>query len=239
MRPEDTLPPDAELVARLRAGDEDTFARVVRAWSPGMLHLARRHVADDATAVDAVQETWLAVLNGIDRFEERSSLKTWIFRILVNKAKTRGVREARTVPFSALTVEGDEPAVPEDRFRGADDQWPGHWSSPPRPLDTLPEQRLLGREVRQHLVEALDDPDAETRISVIWALGSSGDASAIPHVERMYASGDAGVRKMAVYALGALPGDAQLETLQHALEDDAVDVRWNAAVGLARHLRPE
>jgi HEAT repeat protein len=99
---------------------------------------------------------------------------------------------------------------------------------PPLPADALP-----------RLIEALDDPDAETRISVIWALGSSGDPAAVPHLQRMYASGDAGERKMAVYALGALPGDEQIQTLQAALEDDAVDVRWNAAVGLARHGREE
>ena len=99
---------------------------------------------------------------------------------------------------------------------------------PPLPADALPK-----------LVEALDDPDAETRISVIWALGSSGDASVIPHLQNTFTSGDAGVRKMAVYALGALPGDTQIPTLQTALQDDAVDVRWNAAVGLARHGRPE
>ena len=99
---------------------------------------------------------------------------------------------------------------------------------PPLPAEALP-----------RLIDALEDPDAETRISVMWALGSSGDSAAVPHLQRMYASGDAGVRKMAVYALGALPGDAQTETLQRALEDDAVDVRWNAAVGLARHGRRE
>jgi RNA polymerase sigma-70 factor (ECF subfamily) len=157
-----TVTDDAAVVAALRRGDEAVFADLVTAYSTSLLRLAQDFVRTRSVAEEVVQETWLAVLNGIDRFEERSSLKTWIFRILVNKAKTRGMREARTVPFSALTVEGDEPAVPEERFRGLDDQWPGHWASPPRPLDTLPEPRLLGREVRQHLVAALETlPDTQ------------------------------------------------------------------------------
>jgi HEAT repeat protein len=85
------------------------------------------------------------------------------------------------------------------------------------------------------LTGALEDPDDETRISVIWALGSSGDPAVIPTLEPLYASQDAGIRKMVVYALGALPGEAQLDTLRTALEDAAPDVRWNAAVALARH----
>ena len=87
------------------------------------------------------------------------------------------------------------------------------------------------------LTQALDDPDSETRISVIWALGSSGDPAVVPRLLPMYAAaaGDAGVRKMVVYALGALPGDAQLDTLRTALNDGVHDVRWNAAVALARH----
>ncbi len=85
------------------------------------------------------------------------------------------------------------------------------------------------------LTSALDDADDETRISVIWALGSSGDATVIPRLNALYDSSDAGVRKMVVYALGALPGETQMATLQTALQDTAPDVRWNAAVALARH----
>jgi RNA polymerase sigma-70 factor, ECF subfamily len=153
---------DAVVVAALRSGDEAAFAELVGAYSNSLLRLAQDFVRTRSVAEEVVQETWLAVLNGIDRFEERASLKTWIFRILVNKAKTRGVREARTVPFSALAGDGDEPAVPEDRFRGPDDQWPDHWASPPRPLDTLPEQRLLSREARAQLVDGLETlPEAQ------------------------------------------------------------------------------
>lgn len=85
------------------------------------------------------------------------------------------------------------------------------------------------------LTKALDDPDGEARISIIWALGSSGDAGVVPHLGPLYQSPDAGIRKMTVYALGALPGDAQVMTLRAALQDSAADVRWNAAVALARH----
>ncbi|PYR37927.1 MAG: hypothetical protein DMF90_05085 [Acidobacteria bacterium] len=89
------------------------------------------------------------------------------------------------------------------------------------------------------LVEALNDPDGEARITAIWALGSSGDPAVVAHLLPVYESGDAGVRKMVVYAFGALPGDAQLPTLRAALQDSAADVRWNAAVALARHASHE
>jgi len=153
---------DAVVVAALRRGDETAFTDLVNAYSSSLLRLAQDFVRTRAVAEDVVQETWLAVLNGIDRFEGRSSLKTWVYRILVNKAKTRGVRESRIVPFSSLAPDDDERAVPEDRFRGSEDQWPGHWSSPPRPLDTVPEERLLAREARGRIAEALETlPDSQ------------------------------------------------------------------------------
>ena len=125
-----------------------------------------RMLGSGSEAEDAVQETFIRAWKNIDRFEGRSSLKTWVYRILVNKAKTRGVREARTVPFSALAPEGEESVVPEDRFRGADDLWPGHWASPPRPLDTVPEERLLAREARGRIAEALETLPESQRVVV-------------------------------------------------------------------------
>ena len=98
-------PQDAKLVERLRARDENAFMELIRELNPSLLRVARMFVPTAAVAEDVVQETWLAVLNGIDRFEGRSSLKTWIFRILTNTAKTRGERERRSVPFSALDTE--------------------------------------------------------------------------------------------------------------------------------------
>jgi RNA polymerase sigma-70 factor, ECF subfamily len=160
------LDDDAAVVAALRRGDETVFAELVNAYSSSLLRLAQDFVRTRSVAEEVVQETWLAVLSGIDRFEGRSSLKTWFFRILVNKAKTRGVREARSIPFSALALEGDERAVPEERFRGPDNQWAGHWASPPRSLDTVPEHRLLAREARSRIAQALETLPDNQRIVV-------------------------------------------------------------------------
>ena len=112
---------DEELLQSLRDGDEDAFAELVDRHSGALLRVARMYVSSEAVAQEVVQETWIGVLRGIDRFEGRSSLKTWIFRILTNNAKTRGQREGRSVPFSSLAdpaAEGDEPAVDPDRFFG-------------------------------------------------------------------------------------------------------------------------
>jgi RNA polymerase sigma-70 factor, ECF subfamily len=109
---------DGELLERLRAGDEDAFMEVVRAWSPSMVRVARMYVPSGAVAEEVVQETWLGVLRGLDRFEGRSSLKTWVFRILVNRARTRGERERRTVPFAALAGASALPARRSTRAPG-------------------------------------------------------------------------------------------------------------------------
>jgi RNA polymerase sigma-70 factor (ECF subfamily) len=135
---------DARLVDALRAGDESAFMQLVREWGPAMLRVARMYVSSRAVAEEVVQETWVGVLNGIDRFEGRSSLKTWVFRILTNTAKTRAVREGRSVPFSSLAPEGEE-AVDADRFLGDDTRFPGHWAAPPRRW-AGPEGQLLAGE---------------------------------------------------------------------------------------------
>ena len=136
-------------MAALRAGDEQAFMRLVELYGPSMLRLARMFVRSQAVAEEVVQEAWLGVLRGIDRFEGRSSLRTWIFRIVANTAKTRGEREGRSVPFSAFAGEEDDgPAVAPDRFRGAGDLYPGGWKSFPEPWDDVPEQRLLSQETR-------------------------------------------------------------------------------------------
>src|SRR5919197_6502423 len=139
---------DAELVEELRSGDERAFERIVDRYGPMMLRVAGLYVRDRAVAEEVVQETWLAVLNGIDRFEGRSSLKTWIFRILANRAKTCAEREGRTIPFSALSnPEGvPESAVDADRFLDPEHpRWPGHWATPPA---DWPEDRLLRQETQ-------------------------------------------------------------------------------------------
>src|SRR5213082_1094061 len=135
---------DARLVKALRARDERAFEELMRMYNASLLRVAQIYVASRAVAEEVVQDTWLGVLNGIDRFEGRSSLKTWIFRILTNIAKTRAQRERRTLPFSALSdpERVPEAAVDPDRFRTGDDpRWPGHWSTPPEPW--APEPRLL------------------------------------------------------------------------------------------------
>ncbi len=155
--PEDARPDD-QLVARLRAGDPDAFVEIVDGWSSTMLRVARSFVSTEASAEEIVQETWLAVVRGLDGFEGRSSLRTWVFRILSNLAKTRGVREARTVPWSSLSLDDEGPTVDPDRFRGPDDdRWPGHWTEAgqPQPWHTSPVASAIGGEIRQMLAAAL------------------------------------------------------------------------------------
>jgi RNA polymerase sigma-70 factor, ECF subfamily len=135
---------DAQLVDGLRARDEAAFVALVRMYGPGMLRVARMYVSSRAVAEEVVQEAWLAVLKGIDRFEGRSSLKTWLFRIVANTAKTRGVREARSAPFSSFP--GDQASVSPDRFLTADERFPGHWAVPPTSWAGVPDERLLAAE---------------------------------------------------------------------------------------------
>jgi len=148
-------PAESQLIEALRAGDEAAFAELVRAYHVSLLRVAQIYVASRAAAEEVVQETWEAVLTGIGRFEGRSSLKTWIFSILANRAKTKAKRERRTIPFS----EFDPTRVPEaslepERFRGPDDaRWPGHWALPPQPW---PEDRLLTAETRGKLAESIE-----------------------------------------------------------------------------------
>jgi len=142
---------DGLLVQRLRAGDEDAFMTLVDRYGPQMLRVARLYVPTAAIAEDVVSETWLAVLAGLDRFEGRSSLKTWIFRILANRAKTRGLRERRSVPFSSLADAGDDdgPTVDAERFEPAGSRWAGHWSTAPSRFGDLPEEQLLSKETAE------------------------------------------------------------------------------------------
>jgi RNA polymerase sigma-70 factor (ECF subfamily) len=146
--------PDAEVVRALKAGDEAVFADLVDAYSPGLMRMAMMFVRDRVVAEDVVQDTWIAVLRGIGRFEGRSSLKTWIYRILMNTAKTRGQREARSVPFSAAGG-ADEPSVDPDRFLGPDQRFAGGWMLGPGDWAT-PEEELLSGEVREVILAAID-----------------------------------------------------------------------------------
>jgi RNA polymerase sigma-70 factor, ECF subfamily len=130
----------------------------VAKYQASLKRIARMYVPTEAIADEVVQETWLAVVGGLERFEGRSSLKTWIFHILANRAKTRGERERRYVPFSALgdAHDGDDgPSVDADRFRKPGDPWPGHWAAPPCAWED-PERRLASIEARAFLREAID-----------------------------------------------------------------------------------
>lgn len=161
-RRRDSYPPlqgsDSELVAALRAGDEAAYASLVEELTPQLTRLALAHVPSRAVADEVVQDTWVGVIRGIDRFEGRSALRTWIFQILLNNARTRGKREKRTLPFASLrrrNAEGrDEPAVDPDRFQGPDDEYPGHWASPPAAW-SQPEERLATDAARRVLLAAI------------------------------------------------------------------------------------
>lgn len=148
---------DRALVERLRAGDEAAFMALVEEHQAAMLRIARMYVSTQAVAEEVVGDAWLGILRGLDRFEGRSSLRTWMYRILVNIAKTRGVREGRSIPFASLA--GDDlaaPAVDERRFHGPGAENPNHWSSLPADWRGLPEERLLGRETLRLIGEVIE-----------------------------------------------------------------------------------
>jgi RNA polymerase sigma-70 factor (ECF subfamily) len=147
---------DRDLVAALKRGDEAAFMWLVDEYGAALLRVARMYVPSAAVAEEVVQETWIGVLKGIDRFEARSSLKTWIFRILTNIAKTRGERERRSVPFSsAAGATADEPSVDPDRFLPAGDERARAWALGPVPWPG-PEESLLSGETRKVILQAID-----------------------------------------------------------------------------------
>ncbi|HEY0643115.1 MAG TPA: RNA polymerase sigma factor [Nocardioides sp.] len=168
---------DDEIVAGVRSGDEAVFAQLLNDWSRSMLLLARTYVSTDASAEEVVQDTWLAVLRGIDRFEGRSSLRTWVYRILVNTAKKRGVREVRTVPWSSVADEDDPgPTVDPSLFRGAGDPYPGGWWSFPQEWRSS-ESSVIAGEVRSQVRTAIDTlPDRQRTVVVLRdVLGHSSE----------------------------------------------------------------
>ena len=159
------LPPDETILGRLRAGDEAIFARLLDAWSSGLLRAARAYVGTHETAEDVVQDTWLAVLRGIDRFEARSSLRTWVYKIMINIAKTRGVRDRRTVPLTDLTLD-DGPTVDPDRFQGPDGRYPGHWRTFPTAWPVDVETQVETGEMRARIHAAIGELPDRQRIVI-------------------------------------------------------------------------
>lgn len=149
---------EADLVARLRDGDETAFRELVTQHDRAMRRIARSFVPTPSVADEVVQETWLAVIRGLASFEGRSSLRTWIFRILVNRAQSRGVRERRTTPFSSLAVPEDEqtPTVDSDRFLSEGNAFDGYWAVSPSRFFELPEEQLLARETMELVTKAID-----------------------------------------------------------------------------------
>jgi RNA polymerase sigma-70 factor, ECF subfamily len=165
-RPAAATPDEVQLLDRLRAGDERAFESLVETHHPTMIAVARSYVKTRDVAEEVVQEAWAGVLNGLGRFEGRSSLKTWIMRILVNTAITRGKREARSVPVSSLApADEHEPAVEPDRFRPPGDAFAGHWKSFPANWRSLPEEELRGRETLEVVKRAVEElPESQRRV---------------------------------------------------------------------------
>jgi len=158
---------ERELIFALRRGDEAAFETLVELYHVPLRRFALTFVRSAAVADEVVQETWLGVLRGIERFEGRSSLKTWIFQILTNTAKTRAEREGRTVPLSSLATAGDdEPTVDPSRF--LDEQharWPGHWAAPPSRWNEIPEEALFGHDTLAALKDAIAGlPEMQRRV---------------------------------------------------------------------------
>src|SRR5690348_10971272 len=170
---------DHALVERLRAGDEEAFMDLVERWSPSMLRVARMYVPTQAVAEDVVQEAWLGVLTGIERFEERSSLRTWVFSILVNRARTRGERERRTLPFASLAraeSEGDFAAVDADRFVHDGAQL-GAWAAPPVRWWEEPERALDSSEAVARIEQEIEKLPETQRLVITMrdVLGMSSE----------------------------------------------------------------
>jgi RNA polymerase sigma-70 factor (ECF subfamily) len=165
-----TYTAEQQTLERLRAGDERAFLELLEAHGPLMFRLALGHVRSPGVAEEVVQEAWLGVINGLETFQGRSSLKTWIVRIVVNIAKSRGVKESRCAPFSSLAIDDDDaPSVDPERFLPADHpHWPGHWAIEPSSWAAAPDEHLLAREtidiVRQ-AIEAL--PERQRTVIVL------------------------------------------------------------------------
>ena len=145
---------EGALVAGLRAGDEDAFATLVRRYQPALLRLAQATVGSTAVAQEVTQDTWMAVVRGVDRFEGRSSLKTWLFRILLNRARSAAGREQRA---------GRPEAIDDERFDAS-----GAWAVPPEPWADRAEDKLIAEQLAQRVHSLLDDlPDAQRQVVVL------------------------------------------------------------------------
>jgi RNA polymerase sigma-70 factor (ECF subfamily) len=159
---------DRRIIVGLRAGDEAVFAEMVDKYHGSLVRVAMRYVPSRAIAEEVAQDTWIGVIEGIDRFEGRSTVKTWLYRILIYRARARGERERRTTPMSALEHDESAPSVPTERFRGSDALWAGHWATPPKRWDGESEDRLLAAETRAIIDAAIGRlPQAQRDVIVL------------------------------------------------------------------------
>jgi RNA polymerase sigma-70 factor, ECF subfamily len=165
---------ESALLDALRRGDEDAFARLVGEHHATLRRVARLYVANTSIADEVVQDTWLGVIQGIWAFEGRSSLKTWIFRILVNRARTRAVRESRSAPLTD-TPSTESGAEPEPSV-SPESPTPGHWAQPPLDPSSSPERSLLTKELRERLETVIDALPSNLRI-VLWLRDVEGWSS--------------------------------------------------------------
>ena len=166
--PESPEEPESDLLQAIRAGDEAAFTRLVERYHPQMVRFARMWIRDPLQAEEVAQEAWLGALRGLDRFEGRSSLRTWLFGIVHNLARTAAQKEARHRAFvdaASREAAAPDPAVPPARFQEAGEPYPRHWRTPPRPWDRAAEQEVLDEEIRR-LVEGVvqDLPEAQRTV---------------------------------------------------------------------------
>ena len=190
---------DSTVVDAIRRGDEEAFTRVVERLQPLLRRMARHWVRSEADVGDVLQETWIGVLHGIDRFEGRCTLRTWVVSILVNVARTHAVKEARTVPVAmGMPTDGAACGFDPGRFQGADGQYPGHWTTSPTPWDEDPFASASARETyglvseavaalphAQRVVISLRDVEGWTGPEVARALGiSAGNQRVLLHRAR-------------------------------------------------------
>jgi RNA polymerase sigma-70 factor (ECF subfamily) len=159
-------PEERRLIDALKAGDEGAFETLLSTYQMPLLRVAQIYVGSRAVAEEVVQDTWLGVIRGLHRFEGRSSLKTWIFRILTNTAKTRAEREGRTIPLSSLLPEGEASVDPDRFLDGSHPTWAGHWGEYPRSWDEIPENRLLSKETRNRVEAAIEALPENQRLVV-------------------------------------------------------------------------
>jgi RNA polymerase sigma-70 factor (ECF subfamily) len=169
---------DAAVVAAIRGGDESAFVAFAAAHQSSLLRLARLWTKNDALADEVVQETWMTMLEGIERFEGRSSLKTFLCGTVINIARSRARKEGRTVPMSSLgSPQEDEPAVDPSRFAGSDVPWADHWRVPPKPFPDDPEGGAMRAELRAQLEEAIAElPEPQRSVLMLRDVeGLSGE----------------------------------------------------------------